>query len=284
MNSVAEDDPNLTKILAFLLKVKGFDGHQYKMNYIKRRIAVRMRATGALGYADYLQILQEDPQEPSSLLDKLTIHVTQFFRDPEVYQAIKKKVIPLIVEKKVKRLKVWCAGCSTGEEPYSLAILLNEWKDSNPTIDFEIYATDIDLASIRTASKGEYPIESLQKLSRAQVSRWFQVQGLFARVTPELKTPVSFRTHDLLGQWPSELGEFNMILCRNMLIYLTTPQQQKIYEQFASSLMPEGVLVLGLTETLLGPARKFYHCIDIRHRIYQLIRPSQTISALGSEE
>ncbi len=283
MTTLTEEDPNLKKILAFLLKVKGFDGHQYKMNYIKRRIAVRMRATGASGYEDYLRILEGTPQEPSLLVDKLTIHVTEFFRDPEVYHAIKKKVIPEFGEGTGRTFKVWCAGCSTGEEPYSMAILMNEWKDANPGFEYEIFATDIDLTSVRTANKGEYPIESLQKLSRTQVARWFQPHGLVARVLPELRARISFRTHDLLGVWPAELSNFNLVLCRNMLIYLTAHEQQKIYELFAKSLVPEGILVLGLTETLLGSARKNYRCIDIRHRIYQMIRPLGTTPATGVE-
>src|SRR5579859_3296695 len=176
MASLTEEDPHLKKILAFLLKAKGFDGHQYKPNYIKRRIAVRMRATGASDHEQYLKVLETNHQEPSLLVDKLTIHVTEFFRDPEVYQAIKKKIVPLFSETAGKIFKVWCAGCSTGEEPYSIAILMNEWKDSNPGFEFEIFATDIDLSSIRTAAKGEYPIEALKKLSRPQVSRWFQGQ------------------------------------------------------------------------------------------------------------
>ena len=124
MNPAKEEDPNFKKILAFLLKSKGFDGHQYKPNYIKRRVAVRMRATETQTYLDYLRVLQNARQEPSLLLDRLTIHVTEFFRDPNVYQAIKQNLLPNLSETAGKKIKIWCAGCSTGEEPYSVAMIL----------------------------------------------------------------------------------------------------------------------------------------------------------------
>src|SRR5580658_678077 len=113
-----EEDQSFKKILAFLLRSKGFDGNHYKTNYIKRRIAVRMRVVGASTYTDYLKILQHNLEEPARLLDRLTIHVTEFFRDPSVYKAVQEKVLPGFLGKAGKKMKVWCAGCSTGEEPY----------------------------------------------------------------------------------------------------------------------------------------------------------------------
>jgi chemotaxis protein methyltransferase CheR len=270
MNAAIEEDPNYKKILAFLLKAKGFDGHHYKSNYIKRRIAVRMRAAGVSTYQDYLHVLQNNRQEPSFLFDRLTIHVTEFFRDSEVYEAIREKILPVFSSSPEKKIKVWCAGCSTGEEPYSVAMMLEEWCFSHPGFDFTILATDIDGASIRAAEKAEYPMESLQKLSKGHISQWFHVAGTTARVIPTIKHRVRFWTHDLLGEWSAGLSKFNLVFCRNMLIYLTAPQQQKIYEQFASALLPASYLILGLTETLLGPSRKFFKCVDVKHRIYQV--------------
>jgi chemotaxis protein methyltransferase CheR len=278
-----EEDPNFKKVLAFLLKAKGFDGHHYKPNYIKRRVAVRMRAMGTPTYLDYLHVLQNNRQEPSLLLDRLTIHVTEFFRDPEVYQAIKTKLLPAFAGLEGAKVKVWCAGCSTGEEPYSVAMMLKEWTFTQPGMGFEIFATDVDAASVRTGDKGEYPVESLRKLTRAQVTRWFHQEGSKARVVSDLKRHVRFRTHDLLSDWTPDLSDFHMVFCRNLLIYLTSSQQQKLYERFAGILTPGGHLVLGLTETLLGPARKYFQCVDIRHRIYQLL-PGVKFSGDNIEE
>jgi chemotaxis protein methyltransferase CheR len=266
-----EEDPNFKRILAYLFTAKGFNGHHYKINYIKRRIAVRMRATGANNYSDYLRNLQNDRQEPSHLLDRLTIHVTEFFRDPGVYRAVQDKILPDFKNTPGKKIKVWCAGCSTGEEPYSVAILLSEWSADHAGTSFEIFATDLDTTSVKTAERGEYPREALKKIHKGQAARWFQSDASKAWVSPELKNHIRFRVHDLLGKWVAGLSEFHVVFCRNLLIYLTGSQQQKLYEQFTHVLNPGGYLVLGLTETLLGPARRYYRCVDVKHRIYQML-------------
>lgn len=271
MTVISEEDPHYHKILAFLLKAKGFDGHRYKPNYIKRRIAVRMRATGKTSYSDYSHVLHSDEKEVSRLLDRLTIHVTEFFRDPSVFTALESRVFPDLAKDPETKVRIWCAGCSTGEEPYSLAIGLQEWSGGKALKDFSILGTDIDPPSVRTAEKGDYPKEALAKIPKDRASRWFKAEGDRVTVSRELKKRVQFRTHDLLENWSQYLSGFHLILCRNLLIYLTGPQQQKLYERFHERLVPGGYLVLGLTETLLGPSRRFYRCVDVRHRIYQAV-------------
>lgn len=277
MKTLKEEEPSFLKILDYLLKTKGFDGHQYKQNYIKRRVAVRMRATGTHTYSDYLSALQNNLQEPAHLLDRLTIHVTEFFRDPDVFQAVKTKLFPELLGVNDGSIKVWCAGCSTGEEPYSVAMMLKEWTFTQPGLSFEIYATDVDRASVQTAEKGEYPVEALKKLSKVQTTRWFYPEGQRARVVSDLKRHVHFRVHDLMSDWANEFSGFHLIFCRNLLIYLTSVQQQKIYEQFSKTLATDGHLILGLTETLMGASRKYFQCVDIRHRIYKLLNNSEII-------
>lgn len=276
MSPTAEEDPNLKKILDFILKAEGFDGHQYKPNYIKRRIAVRMRASGTTTYQDYLNVLQRDRRESARLFDRLTIHVTEFFRDPDVYRAIQTKVLPTLSNLPESKLKIWCAGCSTGEEPYSVAMMLKEWIPLEGPLSFQILATDIDGPSVQVGEKGEYSLESIRKLSKAQAEHWFYRDDSIMRVSRELKANVRFRVNDLLASWPSELFGFHIIFCRNMLIYLTAPQQQILYARFAKALLPGGHLVLGLTETLLGASRQFYQCVDIKHRIYRVLDASPT--------
>jgi chemotaxis protein methyltransferase CheR len=263
------EDPALTKILDHLLRCKGFDGRHYKPNYVKRRVAVRMRVAGASTYAEYLDRLKADPDEASHLFDRLTIHVTEFFRDPDVYRTLAAKVLPLLPLGDAPRIRAWCAGCSTGEEPYSLAILLEDWLRDHPGIGYEILATDLDTPSVRSAERGEYPPEALRRLTRAQVSRWFREEAGRMQVQGDLRKRIRFRVHDLLGPWGHGHSDFHLILCRNLLIYMTGPQQQQVYERFAAALVPGGYLVLGLTETLLGASRKFYECVDVKHRIYR---------------
>ena len=282
MTVMIEEESSFKKILAFLLNAKGFDGNHYKVNYIKRRIAVRMRATGVSSYPEYLKTLQCNQQESSQLLDRLTIHVTEFFRDPSVYKAIQEKILPKIIKKSGENIKVWCAGCSTGEEPYSMAGLLAEWVSCKSDCSFEIFATDIDSKSIGAAERGEYSRESLRKIPKGRTTKWFRTDGTKVLVSSELKNHIRFRTHDLLGKWSPLLTDFDLILCRNLLIYLTGNQQQKIYERFAKALTPDGYLVLGLTETLLGPARKYFRCVDIKNRIYQNLNISQDLNLMAA--
>jgi chemotaxis protein methyltransferase CheR len=269
MTATKEEDPSFGRILSFLLKSRGFDAHPYKPNYIKRRISVRMRATGAEAYRDYLEVLHRDPREASLLLDRMTIHVTGFFRDPGVYRAFQENILPSFSDLS-RPMRIWCAGCSTGEEAYSIAAVLKEASRALPGLSFELLATDIDPASISTAERGEYPKDSLAKVPRALADRWFRISGSKVLVSPDLRRTIRFRTHDLLGNWPPELSGFNMVFCRNLLIYMTAARQQVIYEKFAGALAPDGFLILGLTETLLGPSRRYFRCVDVKNRIYRL--------------
>ncbi|MGH7739244.1 MAG: CheR family methyltransferase [bacterium] len=268
---ILEDDAYFSKILDWVLQNKGFNGLQYKSNYMKRRIAVRMRATHAGNYRDYFHFLSKDPEETTRLLDRLTIHVTDFFRDPGVYEALKEKVVPEILRGTPKgTIKVWSAACSTGEESYSLASVWSECLVRQPGFSWEIWATDVDEASVQKAQLGEYDTGYLDKIPKKTAGKMFRLESGKLVVLPELRKRIRFIRQDLLGEWSSEFSGFDLIFCRNLLIYLTVSQQQKLYESFAKALRPGGFLVLGLTETLLGPARELYRCVDIRSRFYRV--------------
>jgi chemotaxis protein methyltransferase CheR len=240
------------------------------MNYIKRRVAVRMRAAGSQTYSDYLKVLQRQPGEISRLFDSLTIHVTEFFRDPKIYRVLEEKILPDLSERVLDhKIQVWCAGCSTGEEPYSFAHLLEEWVRGRAGWSYEIHATDIDEASVRKAIKAEYPLESLGRLPKEQAHRAFRVEGSVVKPAPRTRGRVRFQVQDLLGPWEKTARAYDLISCRNLLIYLTSAQQQKLYERFFYALRPGGYLILGLTETILGEARRFFKCVDLKHKIYQ---------------
>ncbi len=241
-----------------------------------------MRATGSGTYEEYGRFLRRKPSEMSLLLDRLTIHVTGFFRDQAVFRALRERVFSNPT--KGDLFKVWSAGCSTGEEAYSTAIALKNWALDHPPFPFEIWATDIDPQSVQTAEKAQYPVEALSQVDRASLSRWFYTQQDKAGIVEELRKNVRFRTHDLLGGWPSDLDGFDLVLCRNVMIYMTASQQQILYHKFAKALVPGGFLVLGLTETLMGKARELFHCVDVKHRIYRahLESPDQG-GVLGEE-
>ena len=283
MSDPLKEERDWHAILDRVRQSQGFDGRHYKPNYLKRRIAVRMRAVGVSTYPDYLRILESDPLEAEALIKRLTIHVTEFFRDADVHRAVEEKVLsglegnadPISTR---WMLRVWCAACSTGEEPYSLAMLLSEWIETRPGWDFHIIATDIDDASIQTAVKGEYPEASISRLAPPRVSRWFSCDGGKARVKESLKERVRFKVHDLLGPWPEILKGFDLVYCRNLLIYLGSAQQQILYGRFHQVMNPGSYLVLGRTEALLGLGRRLFECTDIPNRIYRSVKDE------GSEE
>jgi chemotaxis protein methyltransferase CheR len=143
------DEESFQQILDAVRRVKGFDGASYKPNYLKRRVAIRMRAVGADDYEKYLTVLRSDPREIQQLMDRLTVHVTEFFRDPEVYQAVENIAFPALDELFGAELwNAWSAGCSTGEEPYSMSIALREWRSAHGGGEYHVVA----LTSIRRAS------------------------------------------------------------------------------------------------------------------------------------
>jgi len=259
-----------TTLLEWVRRSRGFDGRHYKPNYLRRRVAARMRAVGVPSYGKYLERLRSDPSEGDALFARLTIHVTEFFRDPEVYHALVERVLdPLRSGGGSREMKAWCAGCSTGEEPYSLALCLREWTARHPGWDFRVLATDIDEASVHAARVGDYPAASVSRLDARRVSRWFERTPERVRPLGELKGRIEFRVHDLLGGWPDGWTGFDLVFCRNLLIYLGGAQQQVLYRRFHGAMREGAALVLGKTEALLGKARRLFECIDIPNRIYR---------------
>ncbi len=144
----------------------------YKEDYIKRRILSRMRSTNTANYDEYLKYLKGNPPELEVLRKALTINVTEFFRDNDVYEILKKEVLPHLFSKR-KRIRIWCAGCSTGEEPYSIAMILHDFMLQNKELTGQIYATDIDKIVLAKAQEGIYPPKAMVKLSESQIHRHF---------------------------------------------------------------------------------------------------------------
>ncbi len=270
MTTSEEDESLFRQILEVLRQAKGFDGNSYKPNYLKRRIAIRLRATGATTYEEYLRILRADPGEFALLVDRLTVHVTEFFRDPEVYEAVERIVLPLLEETfGGKTWNVLSAGCSTGEEAYSIAILIREWMETHRHGDFNVDAVDIDPESLEIAERGSYPVASIAKLPLGRSKSWFLSAGRKVEVVPEIRRKVRFLERDLTGPWDLDTSRYHLVFCRNLLIYFNAGQHQAMYERFARVLLPGGFLVLGRTEALLGRGRGHFDCIDVRNRLYR---------------
>jgi len=258
-----QDERHFQNLCQLIFRQVGLDCKQYKVNYLKRRLAVRMRATQKKTYKEYQQLLENNPEEYEWLLDRLTINVSNFFRDPGVYAQMKKLLLP--VWQKQATVRVWSAGCANGEEPYSLAIMLREGLPS--FCYWEILATDIDPTVLERARIGKYKSETLKTIPPRVKMRYFEQEGEQWVVKPELKRRIKFKINDLTGDLPE--GAFDLIVCRNVLIYFVSELQERLFRDFHSHLRPGGYLVLGKTETLVGDVRALYHMIDIRERIYQ---------------
>ena len=260
---ILADERHFGDLCQLIFKQVGLDCKQYKVNYLKRRLAVRMRATKKGTYQEYEELLKDKPEEFKWLLDRLTINVSNFYRDPMVYEQMEKLLLP--GWRKQRKLRIWSAGCANGEEPYSVAMMLQ--KGLATLCDWEILATDIDPAVLESARLGKYDKESLKTLPTELKDRYFKFYDERWAIKNELKKRIDFQIQDLTGPLPN--GAFDLIICRNVLIYFIPELQERLFRDFYQRLRPDGYLVLGKTETLLGEVRKLYHMLDVRERIYK---------------
>jgi chemotaxis methyl-accepting protein methylase len=250
----------------------GFRCASYKDKCLRRRIAVRMRARGASTAYEYAGVLDTDPGEYERLLRSLTVNVTKFFRNPETYAAIEKQVIPELWNSGKNELRIWSAGCASGEEPYSVAILLDKYaretRSEKRLQQVDLLATDIDAEVLGEAERCFYAESSLAETPLALRDHYFpQVAGL-RTMLPEVKRLVRFESDDLLAFKPP-LSDVNLLLCRNVIIYFEREAQDRLFAEFHRVLAPGGYMVLGKVETLLGDARALFTPVNARERIFQ---------------
>lgn len=254
------------------IEAGGFRCGGYKDRCLRRRIAVRMRARGSQTFAEYAEQLATDPAEHQRLLDVVTINVSKFFRNAEVWRAIETHVVPRLFELDVPEVRIWSAGCAAGEEPYTLAIVLHEYAERHGLRDrldrFRIHGTDIDGESLRAAARAEFNDFALAETPPAVRERWFESGRVF-RLRPEIQRRVTFGTLDLLRS-PFPSGQ-HLIICRNVIIYLERAVQDELFQRFRSALAPDGFLVLGKVETLFGPAASDFDALANRERIFRAV-------------
>jgi len=252
---------------------RGFGCASYKEKCLRRRIAVRMRARGVHTYSDYARILDSDTAEYERLLDTLTINVTKLFRNWEAYSALASTAIPELWSSQNPSIRVWSAGCSSGEEPYSLGVLFHRHAAVNgmlPQIGrVSILGTDIDKQSLENAARGEFEEGDFADTPDELRSRYFATTAPFA-VASSIKRMVRFERRDLLSELPPK-GLFDLIVCRNVLIYFDRQTQERLFELFHDALAPGGFLMLGKVETLLGSVRGRLTAVDARERIFRRV-------------
>ncbi|HXG14435.1 MAG TPA: protein-glutamate O-methyltransferase CheR [Candidatus Nitrosotenuis sp.] len=258
-------DQNITQIEKIMLQKLGKDLRQFKRPFLNRRISARMRTVGVQDGSEYAKLLQDDLNEATLLFKSFSINVTEFYRDPFVWQSIASQILPQIT-KTNKMLKVWSAGCASGEEPYSLAIMLKE-SPATRNLKFSIIATDISKDAIQKAKEGRYTSQSLKNLQAEMIAKYFSQmnEGTF-EVNPQIKELVNFEHEDILSL-PAE--QINLVTCRNVLIYYDKPAQELIFKKFHKSLKNDGYLIIGQDETMMGvEAAKLFTCMMPRERIY----------------
>lgn len=252
---------------------RGFGCASYKEKCLRRRIAVRMRARGVHTYVDYARILDDDAGEYDRLLDALTINVTKLFRNWEVYASLAANVIPALWHRESSSIRVWSAGCSSGDEPYSLAILFHRYAATKGMLAqlgrVSILGTDIDSRVLAAAQRGEFDEGDFADTPPDLRARYFTSDAPFT-VSPTIRGMVRFEHRDLLSAPPPTTGgPFDLIVCRNVLIYFDRDTQERLFDAFHSALCPNGFLVLGKVETLLGHARSRFAAVDARERIFR---------------
>ncbi|MDQ8155745.1 MAG: protein-glutamate O-methyltransferase CheR [Gemmatimonadota bacterium] len=271
MTSVGADDAAFAALTAKIAKERGFGAANYRDGCLRRRIAVRMRARGVPDYSAYGALLDADPAEWEPLLDALTINVTKLFRDRDVYEALARDVVPAVWAEPASALRVWSAGCSSGEEPYSLAALFHRHATVRGEGDrlsrVQVLASDIDRGSLERARAASYAESAFGDTPEGLRSRYF-TPGAPSQVVPDLRALVTFERRDLLND-PAPRGPFHLIACRNVVIYFDAASQQALFQRFHDALAPGGWLVLGTVETLLGAARRLFEAVDHRHRIFR---------------
>jgi chemotaxis methyl-accepting protein methylase len=267
------DDAEFRALMDKITRDSGFQCSSYKDKCLRRRIAVRIRARGASGCAEYSGMLDNDPREYERLVRSLTINVTKFFRNWETYAAIEQKVVPPLLERDDSEIRVWSAGCSSGEEPYSIGILIHKHSAANGGRALEsvsIIGTDIDTDSLGEAERAVYTETALGDTPGDLREKYFpRIAGL-RTMLPEVRRLVRFETRDLLHLQPP-FDDAHLIVCRNVIIYLERTAQDALFAHFHKTLAPGGFLVLGKVETLLGEARELFSPVNARERIFRKI-------------
>lgn len=250
-----------------LQEMVGVNFGGYRDEYLKRRMTIRLRATNTNTFGRYLQYLSKNPDEYNILLNEITVNYTTFMRDQDVYKYLEYTLLPKLFQ--TNPVRIWSAGCASGEEPYSLAILTHKILGSKlANHNVIIYASDIDKDALSKASKGEYQEKQLQGLGDMIIRNYFTKQEKDTyRVKDNVKQLIHFGEHDLMK--PSPYTSLDLILCRNVMIYFSREGQQQVHMHFYNALRDDGYFISGKAEMLSGEPSIKFKSIDLKTRVYQ---------------
>ncbi|MBE9110798.1 PAS domain S-box protein [Nodosilinea sp. LEGE 07298] len=271
MTADSENNPDFDVLLDYVRTSRGFDFTGYKRSSLMRRVDRRMQAVSINSFVDYIDYLEVHPDEFQQLFNTLLINVTSFFRDPSVWDTLRNDILPAILRTKtdIDMIRVWSAGCASGEEAYSIAILLAELLGIEAFQErVKIYATDLDDEALTEARQATYPQQKVEGLSEAQLEQFFEhKEGLYT-FRKDLRRLVIFGRHDLIQDAP--ISKVDLLLCRNTLMYFNAETQSRILARFHFALRDNGYLFLGKAEMLLTHSNMFSP-VQLKGRLFSKV-------------
>ena len=266
-------DQDFQRIRRIINQVAGISLADGKRELVYSRLSRRLRQRGLQRFQDYCDYVEtgDDEDELREFINALTTNLTSFFREPHHFEFLANELLPALMRSRGlsnRRIRIWSAGCSTGEEPYSIAIVLREVLP-NVGWDAKILATDLDSNVLATAERGIYEWSRVKDLSESRLRRWFQkgrnAQAGWVRVAPALRDLITFRQLNLMNDWPMR-GPFDLIFCRNVVIYFDKATQAVLFERYADILVERGHLFVGHSESLFKVTERF---VPLGKTIYQ---------------
>lgn len=266
----AQDAEGFNKILDFINQKRGIDLRSYRQNFVFRHLRSCVADSGAKTYQEYISYLKQEPGGIDCLLDALSINVTHFFRDREVWDAFRGKVLPELLKRKSSTdqglIRVWSAACASGQEPYSLAIMFNEAVGADSRYLIKIWASDVDDDALQRARAGEYDARDFRETDKKLLEKYFEpvYNGRYA-VKEEIKKMVRFEKHNLITL--PALKFMDVIFCRNVMIYFKREQQELLLNKFFGSMNTDGYLVIAKVETVWD--KTMFVPVDPLQKIYQ---------------
>lgn len=261
------------KLIAQIERERGLDLSQYRLSYVERRLGTRLRALDLPTYRQYAAYLTEHPEEYQRLLDAVTVNVTEFFRDEPTWHAIRDQVVPELVASKLasghRVIRAWSAGCSTGEEAYSIAMaVLAALGPQASSFVFSVTGTDLDPLALEAAQAGTYDLSRIGQIPPADRARFVVAGEKTFTIRPEVRDRVRFRRLDLFADTPPL--SIDLLLCRNVFIYFSREQQERLVSTvFHRALGHGGYLVLGRSEKMPGTAAGQFTPVNTKERVYR---------------
>ncbi|MDX6594025.1 MAG: two-component system, chemotaxis family, CheB/CheR fusion protein, partial [Gaiellales bacterium] len=265
--TIIEQTAEFEQLLEHLRESRGFDFTGYKRASLMRRTTKRMHEVGVESYADYLLYLHANPAEFEALFDTILINVTSFFRDPETWDVLAADIVPQAIERSRGHVRIWSAGCATGQEAFSAAMLFaNALGTTNIASQVKIYATDVDQPALAQARLAEYDAKALEPVREQWRDAYFEQQGSRFGVRKDIRRAVIFGRHNLCTDAP--ISRIDLLLCRNTLMYLNPPLQSRILDSLHFALKPEGTLCLGKSEVMMTRSDRF-EPVNLKRRIFR---------------